>query len=75
LHLIEEVGKEIGLQVFDTATGGGSDASFTSATGVATVDGLGPVGGNAHSEDEYLEIKTLPERTLLLAKTIDRLSR
>lgn len=75
LHLIEEVGKEIGLQVFDTATGGGSDASFTSATGVATVDGLGPVGGNAHSEDEYLEIKTLPERTLLLAKTIDRLSK
>ncbi|MGD6831794.1 M20 family metallopeptidase [Sutcliffiella halmapala] len=75
LHLIEEVGKEIGLQVFDTATGGGSDASFTSATGVATVDGLGPVGGNAHSEDEYLEIKTLPERTLLLAKTIERLSK
>ena len=74
LHVIEEVGKEIGIKVFDTATGGGSDASFTSATGVATVDGLGPVGGNAHSENEYLEIPTLTERTLLLAKTIQRLS-
>ena len=74
LHVIEEVGKEIGIRVFDTATGGGSDASFTSATGVATVDGLGPVGGNAHSENEYLEIPTLTERTLLLAKTIQRLS-
>lgn len=74
LHVIEEVGKEIGIKVFDTATGGGSDASFTSAKGVATVDGLGPVGGNAHSEDEYLEIPTLTERTLLLAKTIKRLS-
>ncbi len=70
LHVIEEVGKEIGIEVFDTATGGGSDASFTSATGVATVDGLGPVGGNAHSENEYVEIPTLIERTLLLAKTL-----
>ncbi|MCA1033676.1 MULTISPECIES: M20 family metallopeptidase [Bacillaceae] len=74
LHVIQEVGKEIGLEVSDTATGGGSDASFTSANGVATVDGLGPVGGNAHSENEYVEIPTLAERTLLLAKTIQRLS-
>ncbi|RHW39545.1 M20 family peptidase [Lysinibacillus yapensis] len=73
-HIIQDVGKEIGLKVKYTATGGGGDASFTSATGVATVDGLGPVGGNAHSEREYLEIDTLPERTLLLAKTIHRLS-
>ncbi len=74
LHIIQDVGKEMGLKVKNTATGGGGDASFTSATGVATVDGLGPVGGNAHSEKEYLDIDTLPERTLLLAKTIKRLS-
>jgi len=74
LHIIENVGGEIGIKVKNTATGGGGDASFTSATGVATIDGLGPVGGNAHSEEEYLEINTLPERTLLLAKTIERLS-
>jgi glutamate carboxypeptidase len=74
LQVIQEVGKEIGIDVHDTSTGGGSDASFTAANGVATVDGLGPVGGNAHSEDEYLEIPTLTERTLLLAKTIQRLS-
>lgn len=74
LHIIQDVGKEIGLKVKNSATGGGGDASFTSATGVATVDGLGPVGGNPHSEREYLEIDTLPERTLLLAKTIERLS-
>ncbi|MGY3714608.1 M20 family metallopeptidase [Sutcliffiella cohnii] len=75
LHVIEDVGKEIGIQVHDTATGGGGDASFTSAAGVATIDGLGPVGGNAHSDKEYMEIHTLPERTLLLARTIERLSR
>ncbi|WP_077215023.1 M20 family metallopeptidase [Bacillus dakarensis] len=74
LQIIQDVGKEIGISVRDTATGGGGDASFTSASGVATIDGLGPVGGNAHSEREYLEIDTLPERTLLLAKTIERLT-
>ncbi|MGG0718968.1 M20 family metallopeptidase [Robertmurraya massiliosenegalensis] len=74
LEIIKDVGKEIGIKVKDTATGGGGDASFTSATGVATIDGMGPVGGNAHSENEYLEIDTLPERTLLLAKTIEKLS-
>lgn len=74
LEIIKDVGKEIGIKVKDTSTGGGGDASFTSATGVATIDGMGPVGGNAHSENEYLEIDTLPERTLLLAKTIEKLS-
>ncbi|QOR66381.1 M20 family metallopeptidase [Cytobacillus suaedae] len=74
LQVIQEVGKEIGIDVQDTSTGGGSDASFTAANGVATVDGMGPVGGNAHSEDEYLEIPTLTERTLLLAMTIQRLT-
>ncbi|MGX2960688.1 M20 family metallopeptidase [Peribacillus sp. JNUCC 23] len=74
LKIIRKVGEEIGIKVSDTSTGGGSDASFTAATGVATVDGLGPVGGNAHSDEEYLEIPTLTERTLLLAKTIQKLS-
>ncbi|MCA1030268.1 M20 family metallopeptidase [Bacillus timonensis] len=74
LEIIKEVGRDIGIEIVDTATGGGSDASFTAAAGVATIDGLGPIGGNAHREDEYLEIPSLVERTLLLAKTIERLS-
>lgn len=74
LDVIQEVGQEIGLNIQDVATGGGSDASFTSAKGIPTIDGLGPVGGNAHSEEEYLEIDSLVERSLLLAKTIQRLT-
>jgi glutamate carboxypeptidase len=74
LDIIKEVGKEIGVDVRDTKTGGGSDGNFTAAMGVATIDGLGPVGGNAHSDQEYLDIDTFVERTLLLAKTIKRLS-
>ena len=71
---IRKAGEEIGLQLTDTATGGGSDASFTAQLGIPTVDGLGPVGGKAHSEDEYLEVSSLLERTHLLATVIETLS-
>lgn len=74
LEVIKTVGSELGIKIEDMATGGGSDASFTSAKGVATIDGLGPIGGNAHSEEEYLEVASLTERTELLAKIIHRLT-
>jgi glutamate carboxypeptidase len=72
-HIVKKVGAELGIDIKDTKTGGGSDASFTSAMGIPTIDGLGPIGGNAHSDKEYLEISSLTERTLLLAKVIERL--
>lgn len=75
LDIIRKIGAEQGIQITDIATGGGSDASFTSAKGVATVDGLGPIGGDAHSEAEYLEIPSLLERTHLLAEVIGQLSK
>ena len=74
LEIIKETGEEVGIKVTDVSTGGGSDASFTSAIGVATIDGLGPVGGNAHSEEEYLEIPSFVERTNLLAELIVKLT-
>lgn len=74
LEKIQEVSEEMGLTIKDVATGGNSDASFTSNVGVPTIDGLGPVGGNAHSNDEYLEISSLVERSLLIAKIIKKLS-
>ncbi|MDY0409137.1 M20/M25/M40 family metallo-hydrolase [Paracerasibacillus soli] len=73
LHVVQQVGNEMGLKITDTATGGGSDASFT-ASKIPTIDGLGPVGGNAHSENEYLEIPTLVQRTCLLASVMQRLT-
>ena len=51
----------------DCATGGASDANTTSGLGVPTLDGLGPIGGNDHSPDEYLEVDSIVPRTTLLA--------
>ncbi|UOE92037.1 M20 family metallopeptidase [Alkalihalobacillus sp. LMS39] len=75
LSIVKDVGKELGIKIKDTNTGGGSDAAFTAALGIPTIDGLGPIGGNTHSEKEYLEIPSLTERTLLLAKLIERLAK
>lgn len=71
---VQAEAKKLGLNVGHIATGGGSDASFTAAMGVPTVDGLGPVGGNQHTEEEYLVVDTLAERTILFANVLQRLS-
>lgn len=73
LDIIKVAGEEIGVNITHTHTGGGSDASFTSKEGVPTIDGMGPIGGKLHNEDEYIELTSLSERTLLLSKTISKL--
>lgn len=75
LEIIQTVGKKYGIKVTDTHTGGGSDASFPSYLGVATIDGMGPIGDKMHNEGENILIESIPKRTLLLAETIRELSR
>ena len=62
-----ELGRRVGLQLEESATGGGSDGNFTAALGVATLDGLGMVGEGAHSPGESFLLETLTPRTALLA--------
>ena len=61
---------QLGLVLEEGATGGGSDANFVAPLGVPVLDGLGVCGDGAHSEREYIEIESLPERTALLAELI-----
>ncbi len=49
------------------AVGGGSDGNFTAAIGVPTLDGMGAVGGGAHSVTEHVLISTMGERAALVA--------
>ncbi len=74
LEMAREVGADIGLQVSEGASGGVSDGNFTAALGVPTLDGLGAVGGGAHSADEHVEIAALAPRAALLAGLLARLS-
>jgi len=59
--------REMGISVAEASTGGGSDGNFTSALGIPTLDGLGPIGDAAHSPREHVVIRHLPERAALLA--------
>jgi glutamate carboxypeptidase len=61
---------EIGLDLEEAATGGGSDGNFTAAIGVPTLDGMGAVGGGAHSPGEFVVAAHLVERAALLAGMI-----
>jgi glutamate carboxypeptidase len=56
----------LGIDLKAGGTGGASDANFVSAKGIPVLDGLGPAGGECHSEREYLITSTLPERAKLL---------
>jgi glutamate carboxypeptidase len=50
--------------------GGASDGNLTAGLGVATLDGLGAVGGGAHADDEHVDISHIAGRTAVLATTI-----
>lgn len=71
----DAIAAELGIDLTWTATGGGSDGNFTAALGIPTIDGLGPIGGNAHSEREYGEINSLAPRFELLYKLTDKLTK
>jgi glutamate carboxypeptidase len=56
---------EIGFDLVDTFTGGGSDGNFT-APHTATLDGLGVDGQGAHTHYEQLYISSIEPRARLL---------
>ena len=74
VSLAVAIARELGFELRDAATGGASDANTTAALGIPTLDGLGPVGGDDHSVDEWLDISSVVPRTALLAGLIDRIS-
>lgn len=68
-----EVGKDLGLEMQDLASGGASDANNTACLGVPTIDGLGAAGGLAHNPDEYVELDSLPVRIALLSGMVKKI--
>ena len=64
---------EIGFELPHGQHGGGSDGNFTGALGVATLDGLGVMGGGAHTHEEHILVSSLVPRATLLARLIAEL--
>jgi len=65
---IKLCGKDLGLDINWKESGGVCDGNRLAAAGLPTVDTLGVRGGGMHSDQEYLEIESLTERTKLVLK-------
>jgi glutamate carboxypeptidase len=63
---------EIGFELIDLKTGGGSDGNFTAAI-APTLDGLGVDGDGGHTLDERLYISSIIPRTRLLMRLMETL--
>ena len=62
----QQIGAQLGLDLQEGGTGGGSDGNFTGALGISTLDGLGMPGNGAHADHEHILIDQLPIRGALL---------
>jgi glutamate carboxypeptidase len=72
-ELAGQSAQELGFHIGESSTGGASDASNVAAIGIPVLDGLGPVGGNDHSPDEYILPASIVPRTAMLAGLIRRI--
>jgi glutamate carboxypeptidase len=65
--------RDAGLPNLDGEFAGGcADSGFTASVGTPTICGVGPVGGNAHTPQEYLELDSIVPRAQALALAILR---
>ncbi len=72
-ELYRESATETGFRTDGEFTGGCADSGFTAAVGAPTICAVGPVGGKAHSPDEFLRIETLVPRAQACARAIMKL--
>lgn len=69
----QTIAREMGIELREGSTGGGSDGNFTAALGVPTLDGLGVVGDGAHALNEHVVIGKMAERAALIAGLLMRI--
>jgi glutamate carboxypeptidase len=61
-----------GQPALEESAGGVSDGSWTSHIGVPTVDGLGPVGGDDHTEREWIDLTSVGPRVDAIVALCER---
>lgn len=64
----QKIARELGADLAESSTGGGSDGNFTAALGIPTLDGMGAVGEGAHAAHESILIDRIADRVALLAR-------
>lgn len=72
-EVAKNIAKELGFEMKGRSQGGGSDANFTGALGIPTLDSLGVRGDGLHTLNEHIQIDSLSERARLMAGLLTRL--
>jgi glutamate carboxypeptidase len=70
VELAQGVAGQLGVAFHDVQTGGNSDGNHMAEAGIPVLDGLGPIGGDDHSPNEFLDADSIVPRTALLAGLI-----
>ena len=65
---------DLDIKVAGEFTGGCADSGFTSGVGTPTVCAVGPIGGKAHTPDEFLMVDSMVPRAQTLALAVARLA-
>jgi glutamate carboxypeptidase len=66
---------DTGFKTDGEFTGGCADSGFTAGVGTPTICAVGPVGGKAHSPDEFLRLDSMVPRAQACARAILRLEK
>ena len=51
-------------------SGGCADSGFTAGVGCPTICAVGPVGGKAHTPEEWLDVESLVPKAQAMARAI-----
>ncbi|KGR77606.1 M20 family metallopeptidase [Ureibacillus manganicus] len=70
LEIVKNAANYLDINITEQTTKGAADVGFTAALGIPSICGMGPIGGNWHAENEYMELNSLIPRTKLLASSI-----
>lgn len=73
-EMIESCAKEQGYELTERPSGGVCDGNILAEEGLPVIDTLGAIGGNIHTENEYILIDSLVERSELVGLFLIRLA-
>src|SRR4051794_4265720 len=68
-----EIAAGLGQPLSENASGGGSDGNFAAAVGAPVLDGLGPIGVGAHADEEQVSLRSIEQRSELVAALLTQL--
>jgi glutamate carboxypeptidase len=73
LARIDAAAATVGQSIQGRAARGAADTNFSGRLGIASIDGLGPIGSGAHAVTEQIRATSLAERAALIAGIISEI--